>query len=126
MEDYHPWNFVPLDINLDDFDTFTVNSQVNTPRFGFGSEASDNDENQLARVSARVASPASPDDVTGGNNVPDVSMPAPPLLGRKPKARTLREADWAPVKSRVLELLKDNTLTGVKELIRVELGFEAT
>lgn len=52
-----------------------------------------------------------------------LEIPAP---RRKPKARTLRERDWEPVKSRVLELMKTNTLTEVRAILVREVGFDAT
>jgi hypothetical protein len=55
-----------------------------------------------------------------------VGLMEPPAPRRKPKARTLRERDWEPVKSRVLELVKTETLCDVRAILMRETGFDAT
>jgi hypothetical protein len=52
----------------------------------------------------------------------------PPKLPRKPKAMTLREQDWQPVKARVIELHIEQglPLPEVRARIEREMGFEAT
>jgi hypothetical protein len=62
-------------------------------------------------------------------NTPENPTRAQLTTSRPPvrkKSKTLREKDWDPVKTRVLELLKDNTLAEVRRLILSEPGFDAT
>lgn len=107
MDVYHPWNFIPLEytqLSLADFDGSTNDGRLSTPRFDFESDVGDGDDEQHDD-SPPVPSPGptgiTPErDVTGG-------MSAPPRPTRKPKSRTLRDQDWAPLKDRVLQLLKE-------------------
>ncbi|OIW27887.1 hypothetical protein CONLIGDRAFT_705860 [Coniochaeta ligniaria NRRL 30616] len=130
MDAHHPWNMIPLpdhtDLNLAEIDVFTIDGIFSTPRLDNESELgySDHHENDL---STPVPSPVPTDTSTTKETWAETTM-APPPLNRRPKARTLRNEDWAPVKDRVLELRKDKRkrLREVKEMILTEFGFEAT
>jgi hypothetical protein len=53
--------------------------------------------------------------------------PQPPLAKtRAPKAPTLREADWEPVKPYILQYLMTKPLREVRVDIEAQFGFKAT
>jgi hypothetical protein len=126
MDGYHPWNFIPLDhtdLNFANPDISATEGRISTPSFDFESDV-DNVGYYEDDLSTTVHSPGR---ITASTmETWPISMAAPTRPLRKQKARTLREEDWAPVKARVLELLKDKTLSEVRVRIHAELGFEAT
>lgn len=127
MDGYHPWNFIPLDytdLNFANLIASPLDGALHTPRFESESVA-DSDGHFDNELPDPVRSPAAASSPTIDATLTE-SMASPPRPIRKKKARTLREEDWAPVKERVLELLKDNSLRDVRGIILAEVGFEAT
>ncbi|KAB5585674.1 hypothetical protein GE09DRAFT_33710 [Coniochaeta sp. 2T2.1] len=151
MGTIHPWNTIPLEylgLRFEDLEYPSVNERPDTPRF----ESPSYTGNEAAHTNGRADTPAFespsytgnvavqvPDvpfpesnpgrfDVSAGNGMSEGSMAAPPHPTKKArtKAPTLRDSDWTPLKDRILELLKDNTLKEVKKMISQETGFEAT
>lgn len=126
MDGFHPWNFLPLEyteLNLLDLDASTIEERLSTPRFDFESDVG-NDHPSQDDVLEPIAS-------AGPINSPPTKQPsaecmAPSRPMRKPKARTLHNEDWAPVKNRVVELLKEKPLGEVRSMIFTEFGFQAT
>ncbi|KAH8906654.1 hypothetical protein BR93DRAFT_627353 [Coniochaeta sp. PMI_546] len=114
---------VPLLTCSSYLDVSTIEERLSTPRFDFESDVG-NDHPSQDDVLEPIAS-------VGPINSPPTEQPsaefmAPSRPMRKPKARTLRNEDWAPVKNRVVELLKEKPLGEVRSMIFTEFGFQAT
>jgi hypothetical protein len=90
--------------------------------YGYGFESSDSGPQQHIAFNTEPTSKRRVPVVDQGTAA--TSMAPPPR--RKPKAKTLREKDWQPVKDRILDLLNTNSLTQVRAAIHEECGFEAT
>ena len=84
---------------------------------------------QVSDVLLSGSSPSQFNVPVGSSHGTSAGLMTAPLLPRnkaRTKAPTLRESDWAPVKDRVLELLKVNTLSAVRDIVAEEIGFQAT
>lgn len=113
-------SFTTMDGSMD-LDIWLAEVGLSTPRFGF--ERNDSSPQQH---NAFDAEPTSERSVPVLDPSTAAASMAPPPQRRKPKAKTLREKDWQPVKERMLDLMKTKSLSQVRTAILEECGFEAT
>ena len=134
MEGYHPWNFHPpvfSELGSADFwglyfaDSGISTSHENRMVQSYLETDVQSDNNQPDETPT-PGPPEGPSGSAPGEQPTEGSMSAPPRPPRKPKSKTLRPEDWAPLKDRVLQLLKDHSLAEVRQSIHAEFGFDAT